>query len=131
MKSIYFYICLSQTIVGTDGLNTTFMFTKEQIQENIRTKDSWTIRTLEVLYNRQTLDEQNSKQTTHNNSRGFNGRDSHILTSFYEQVQKRKGYNNLQLLTEKQMIICRKLLPKYWRQVSEEIESKQGNKEGG
>lgn len=123
---IFFYTFVGHTNGGTDELNTTLMFTKEQIQENIRTKDSWTLRTLEVLYNRQTTDEKNSKQTTHNNSRGFNGRDSQILTSFYEQVQKRKGYNNPQLLTEKQMIICRKLLPKYWRQVSEEIESKQG-----
>ena len=103
------------------------MFTQDQIKTNIQTNINWTIRTLEVLFDRQTEDEQISTLTTHKNGRGFNGRDSEILTSFYNQVQKRKRYNNPQLLSEKQLSICQRLLPKYWRQVLEEIESKQGN----
>ncbi len=103
------------------------MYTKDQIKTNISTNTSWTIRTLEVLYGRQTSDEQETKSTTHQNGRGFNGRDSEILTSFYLQVQKRKLYNNPILLSDKQLSICQKLLPKYWRQVLEEIELKQGN----
>jgi hypothetical protein len=103
------------------------MYTQDQIKTNIQTNVSWTIRTLEVLYGRQTTDEQQTKLTRHQNGRGFNGRDSEILTSFYLQVQKRKLYNNPVLLSEKQLSICQKLLPKYWRQVLEEIELKQGN----
>jgi hypothetical protein len=103
------------------------MYTQDQIKTNIQTNVSWTIRTLEVLYSRQTTDEKESMTTTHRNGRGFNGRDSEILTSFYNQVQKRKQWNNPQLLSEKQLHICQKLLPKYWRQIKEEIELKQGN----
>ncbi len=105
----------------------TTMFTKEMIQENIKTNINWTIRTLEVLYGRQTTDEQENQSTTHKNGRGFNGTDSFILTSFYNQVQKRKQYGNPVLLSEKQLSICQKKLPKYWKQIQEEIQLKQGN----
>lgn len=103
------------------------MFTQDQIKTNIQTNISWTIRTLEVLYSRQTTDEQTTLRTRHQNGRGFNGRDAEILTSFYNQIQKRKQYNNPVLLSEKQLHICQKLLPKYWRQIQEEINLKQGN----
>lgn len=102
------------------------MYTKELIQEKIKTDIRWTIRTLEVLFGRQTTDEQRESHTKHLNGMGFNGTDSVILSSFYQQVQKRKKYNNPVLLTDKQIEICRKKLPKYWRQVQEEIENKQG-----
>ena len=103
------------------------MITREMIQENIKTNINWTIRTLEVLYSRQTTDEQVNQTTSHQNSRGFNSIDSFILTSFAQQVQKRRQYNNPVLLSEKQLTICQKKLPKYWRQILEEIELKQGN----
>ena len=103
------------------------MYTKEQIKTNIVENISWTIRTLEVLYSRQTSDEQMNQSTTHQNSRGFNSTDSFILTSFAQQVQKRRQYNNPVLLSEKQLDICKKKLPKYWRQIQEEIQLKQGN----
>jgi len=101
-------------------------FTKEFIQEKIRTDIRWVIRTLEVLFNRQTSEEQTSLQTYNNNGRGFNGMDGNILSSFYLQVQKRKLQNHPTLLSEKQIEICRKKLPKYWKQVLEEIELRQG-----
>jgi hypothetical protein len=100
------------------------MWNKETIQDKISSDINWTIRTLEVLFNRQTTDEQSSGQTSHQNGRGFNGRDSEILTSFYYQVQKRKQYRNPILLTDRQLEICQKMLKKYWRQVLEEIELK-------
>lgn len=103
------------------------MYTQQQIKENIKTDIRWTLRTLEVLFSRQTTDEQETLETRHRNGRGFNGNDSEILTSFYYQIQKRRRYNNPQLLSEKQVELCKKLLPKYWKQVKEEIELKQGN----
>lgn len=104
-------------------------FSKDQIQNNILTDVRWTIRTIEILFDRQTTDEQTTGHTKHENGRGFNGRDSEILTSFYLQIEKRKRYNNPYLLSDRQIEISRKMLPKYWRQVLEEIENKehQGN----
>ena len=117
---IILYLCVSQK-------NLSNMYTKEMIQNNIVNNISWTIRSLEVLYSRQTTDEKENKGTKHQNSRGFNSTDSFILSSFSEQVRKRKQYNNPILLSEKQLDICKKKLPKYWKQIQEEINLKQGN----
>ena len=103
------------------------MYTQEQIKTNIVENINWTIRSLEVLYSRQTTDEKENKGTKHQNSRGFNSIDSFILSSFSEQVRKRKMYGNPVLLSEKQLDICKKKLPKYWKQIQEEINLKQGN----
>jgi hypothetical protein len=108
------------------------MYTKESIQEKIRTDVRWTIRTIEILFDRQTTDEQRYGQTYVRNGRGFNGRDSEIFTSFYHQIQKRKRVvssggqliNFQSILSDKQLEICRKHLPKYWGQVLEEIENR-------
>lgn len=101
-------------------------YTKDDIQSKIKTDDRWTIRTLEVIYNRQTLDEQQSEHTTEKNGKGFTGVDSKLLSSFHQQVVKNKGLNRIPLLSEKQMELCRKKLPKYWKQVKQEIELKEG-----
>jgi hypothetical protein len=109
-------------------------YTKETIQDKIRTDVRWTIRTIEILFNRQTTDEQKYGQTYVRNGRGFNGRDSEIFTSFYHQIQKRKRVvssggqlvNFQSLLSDKQLEICQKHLPKYWGQVLEEIENRKG-----
>ena len=108
------------------------MYSKEYIQEKIRTNIGWTVRTIEILFDRQTTDEQKYGQTYVRNGRGFNGRDSEIFTSFYHQIQKRKGVLNSggqlinfqTLLSPKQLEICQKHLPKYWGQVLEEIQNK-------
>lgn len=101
-------------------------YSKEEIKSNIVNDIRWTIRTLEVLFQRQTNNEQRIGQTTEHNNRGFNGTDGVILSSFYKQVQKRKQNGNPVLLTEKQIEICKKKLPKYWKQVLEEIKLKSG-----
>jgi hypothetical protein len=109
-------------------------YSKESIQEKIRTDVRWTIRTIEILFDRQTTDEQRYGQTYVRNGRGFNGRDSEIFTSFYHQIQKRKRVvssggqlvNFQSLLSDKQLEICQKHLPKYWGQVLEEIENRKG-----
>jgi hypothetical protein len=110
------------------------MYSKDYIQNKIRTDVRWTIRTIEILFNRQTTDEQKYGQTYVRNGRGFNGRDSEIFTSFYHQIQKRKRVvssggqlvNFQSLLSDKQLEICQKHLPKYWGQVLEEIENRKG-----
>ena len=97
-------------------------YNKEVVKNLIKTDNRWTLRTLIILYNRQTTDEQQNQQTTHCNSRGFNGTDSVILSSFSVQV------NRGRTLSEKQMNVCRKLLPKYWKQVIDEINIKNNSK---
>ena len=107
-------------------------YSKEFIQNKIRTDVRWTIRTIEILFNRQTSDEQRYGQTYVRNGRGFNGRDSELFTSFYHQIQKRRKVvssggqliNFQTLLSEKQLEISQKHLPKYWGQVLEEIKNK-------
>jgi len=64
------------------------------------------------IYERQTIDEQNSQSTKENNGIGFNGLDANILSSFAEQVNK--GRN----LSVKQMTIVYKKMPRYWKQVA-------------
>lgn len=99
------------------------IYTKEFIQDKIKTDTRWTIRTLEVIYNRQTTDEQLSEQTSEKNGRGFTGIDGELLSSFHKQVVKNRELKRPTLLSDKQMELCRKKLPKYWKQVKEEIES--------
>lgn len=108
------------------------MYSKEYIQDKIRTDVRWTIRTIEILFNRQTSDEQRYGQTYVRNGRGFNGRDSELFTSFYHQIQKRRKVVSLGgqpmnfngFLSPKQIEISQKHLPKYWGQVLEEIKNK-------
>jgi hypothetical protein len=97
---------------------------KNEYQDILSTEDC-------MLDNQLKLDlpnteEQNSLHTYNKNSRGFNGTDGFILSSFYLQVQKRRVQNNPTLLSEKQLEICKKKLPKYWKQIKEEIDLKQG-----
>ena len=107
-------------------------YSKEFIQEKIRTDIRWTIRTIEILFDRQTTDEQRYGETYVRNGRGFNGRDSGIFTSFYHQIQKRRNVLNSGghlmnfdgLLSPRQIEISQKYLPKYWGQVLEEIKNK-------
>lgn len=101
------------------------MYSKEFIQDKIRTDERWLFRTLEVIYNRQTKEEQNSQSTMEHNNRGFTGIDGKLLSSFQEQVMKNKQLNRPTLLSPKQIELCKKKLPKYWKQIKQEIESKE------
>ena len=59
----------------------------------------------------QTTDEQNSESTIERNGIGFTGPDAEILTSFARQYQRRG------CLSPKQMIILRRRIPAYARQI--------------
>lgn len=94
-------------------------YTKESIKDKLSTDERWIRRSLVVLYGFQTEEEKNSEDTIEKNGQGFNGRDGQILSSFSEQVLKGRR------LSSKQMDVCKRLLPKYWRQILEVIESKE------
>jgi hypothetical protein len=89
-----------------------------EIKENLANKRGWAERAIVVLWERQTPTEQATESTGHSNGRGFNAIDAPLLSSFAKQIQRGRH------LTEKQLAWAHKKLPKYARQVKEEIEIK-------
>lgn len=87
-------------------------WTQERIKELLTTNDTMVVRSLIKLYNLQTDDEQRSEETVHSNGVGFNGCDSQILTSISKQYIS-KGF-----ITPKQMVLVRKKIFKYSRQLT-------------
>lgn len=94
-------------------------YTKEFIQNQLTTNPKWVERALVVLFNRQTLDEQIASETKYENGMGFNGSDSRYLTYCTKWILRGNHLN------EKHLLKCGAKLKKYWRQILEEIESKQ------
>lgn len=94
------------------------MYTKEFIQHQLTTNPKWIERGLIVLYNRQTIDEQQSEQTTYQNGRGFNGTDVKYLSYCSRWILRGNHLN------EKHLTKCGGKLKKYWKQILEEIELK-------
>ena len=88
------------------------MKVQEYIKNQLATNQAWAIRALVKVYTLQTLDEQASDRTSHNNGIGFSGVDANILSSFAKQVNA--GRN----LSPKQMTILYKKMPRYHKQVA-------------
>lgn len=87
-------------------------WTKEQMKEFVQNNDKVLYGALLALYDCQTADEQSSGYTQCFNNVGFNGCDSHFLSSVAESL-KRYGK-----LTDKQKVITRKKLMKYMGQIT-------------
>ena len=68
------------------------------------------------IYEYQTQSEQHSKDVKMNNGVGFTPADAFILSSFAEQLNKNPNYH----LSEKQMKIAYRLMPKYAGQLIEQ-----------
>ena len=96
------------------------MYTKEQIQTNLRSNREWIERALVVLFQRQTADEQMSGQTQVFNNIGFNGSDSRYLSYCAKWVMSGRHLN------DKHFEKCGSRLPKYWKQ-SMELIKQRGN----
>lgn len=84
----------------------------EYIKNQLATNQAWAVKALVKVYTLQTLDEQVTGQTANLNGVGFSGIDSKILSSFAEQVNKGRT------LSEKQMKIIYKKMPRYHKQVA-------------
>lgn len=84
---------------------------KNFLKNKLATDKSWALRGLTRIYEKQTLTEKASKNTSELNGVGFSGADAEILSSFAEQYQ-RKGF-----LSEKQMVLVLKKMPRYWGQI--------------
>ncbi len=92
------------------------MNVKEKIIQNYMKKKlssdrKWAIRALICIYNNQTNEEQIKRKTKYINSIGFNSSDACILTELS------KFYLERNFLTDKQLNIVYKRIPKYWNQL--------------
>jgi len=83
----------------------------EQLRQRLTSNDRWALRALMRIYQNQTADEQCRETTIERNGIGFTGPDAEILTSFARQYQRRG------CLSPKQMIILRRRMPAYARQI--------------
>ena len=100
----------------------------EMIREKLATDNRWLVRGIVAIYERQTFDEQQSLQTSHDNGVGFNGVDANIMSSFAQQIQRwekmdpTRRYPNP--LSDKQLAIARKKMGKYAKQLAAIAEAK-------
>ena len=97
------------------------MYTKEEIQHNLSTNPKWIERSLIVLYERQTHDEQHSGETTSLNGIGFNSSDSRYLSYCSRWLLQGKHLN------QKHLEKCGGKLKKYWKQIDTIIKEKGNN----
>ena len=83
----------------------------ECLRQRLATDPRWALRALIRIYQNQTTDEQSKDATIERNGIGFSGPDAEILSSFARQYQRRG------CLSPKQMIILRRRIPAYARQI--------------
>lgn len=81
--------------------------TLAEVKVNLATDKAWALRGLVRLYELQTNDEQSQETTKENNGVGFTYFDANLLTSFA------KFYINRQFLSDRQMSVLFKRMPKY------------------
>ena len=84
---------------------------KEFVKRKLSTDKTWAQQALLKIFEFQTLEEQKSKDTIMHNGVGFTGTDGRILSSLATQLQRKK------YLSDKQMDLVFKKMPKYWIQV--------------
>lgn len=96
---------------------------KDYLQELVRTNDRALIKSILVIYERQTDEEKYSGQTTEHNGQGFGKIDAGFFTQIV--VQLKHGYP----LTDRQMAVARNKMPKYWRQLMQVSKAKMARKE--
>lgn len=94
---------------------------KQYIKSVLATSPKAAIKALGIVFDNQTPLEQRVETTNRYNSIGFTGVDAKILTSFAKQ------YARLGRLSEKQMTILFKKMPKYWKQILDVTDIKKLN----
>ena len=95
-------------------------YTKDEIKLKLSTDPRWIERGLIVIYNRQTEEEKSIKETKELNGVGFSGTDSRYLTYCSEWLLKGNHLSGVHLQK------VSKILPKYWRQILDEIQRREG-----
>lgn len=88
---------------------------KDDLQFSLQENDRFLLRSLVVIFERQTTDEQRARETRYQNSVGFTATDGRKLTKF---AQLAKGKHKL---LSHEMYEIRRRMPKYWNQLMHEI----------
>ena len=83
----------------------------EYVREMLKTNEVWMYRGLIAIYEKQTFDEQQSKDTTHSNGVGFTGSDAAFLSSMAQ------AYLDNRFFTDRMKAGVKKAMPKYARQL--------------
>ena len=78
-----------------------------EMKMNLRTKPEWALKGLKTIYESQTESEKSIGATVEHNGVGFTGVDSILLSSFAEQVLSGR------VLSQRQMVVLLKCMPKY------------------
>ena len=81
------------------------------VKQMLASNPAWAVRGLLKIYEFQTEAEQRVGETNEDNGVGFSGCDAHILSSFADQIK------NGRQMSEKQMAIIYKKMPRYSRQL--------------
>lgn len=85
---------------------------KESIQKLIDENDQAVARALMVVYNNQTTDEKQSKDTYHDNGVGFSSLDAEVLTDVAEKWKYWQRW-----ASARQCNMVRRRVRKYWKQI--------------
>lgn len=99
--------------VNSGNTNVRKYWTKREIANNVQNNYEWTKRAILALYERQTIDEQISQHTNHDNNRGYNKTDARFMSSLAEWIKSNRS------LTSKQLFVARKKLEKYHAQLTD------------
>lgn len=86
------------------------------VKQMLASNPDWAVRGLLKIYEFQTEAEQRVGETTEDNGVGFSGCDAHILSSFADQIK------NGRQMSEKQLAIIYKKMPRYSRQLVNIVE---------
>jgi len=89
---------------------------KSFLKHKLATDKAWALRALTRIHERQTDAEQSTMSTHDANGVGFSGCDAEILSSFVSQFQQRG------VLSDKQMALVFKKMPRYWNQIKSLID---------
>lgn len=99
-------------------------WTRETVQDLLMTNDRAVERALLVLLDRQTFDEQTSKDTKHQNGRGFTQADARIMTEFAVQVKRGRSLtpSQLRFLRNRKSAHFHSRIGKYAKQLLDQIQ---------
>ena len=121
-----FYLRVSRNIRGFFDMNTIRIamnivadyFKNEMIfyiKHKLGTDKRWCLRALQRIYENQTFDEQIQNVTKEFNKIGFSSNDAEIISDIW------KFYNERNFLTQKQLNVCFRIMPKYAKQIIERV----------
>jgi hypothetical protein len=89
---------------------------KAYFKRKLASDPAWAVKGMMKIYSFQTASEQARQETHELNRVGFSGCDAEILSSFCDQVNR--GWR----LSQKQMFLVFKKMPRYWKQLWNAVE---------